>query len=166
VKINDALTGVRRLFLDTSPIIYHLEGVAAYQPLTDVIFQEIRKGTLEAVTSSVTLAECLVHPYRQGNAALVQQFRNAITAGINTLYVGVDAVAESAAELRARYNLSLTDAFPIAAALAAGCDAFLTNGAALKRVSELRVLVLEELMMESVAEAKDNEPDIDAGTTR
>jgi hypothetical protein len=59
-----------------------------------------------------------------------------------------------------------TDAFPIAAALAAGCDAFLTNDAALKRVSELRVLVLEELMMESVAEAKDNEPDIDAGTTR
>lgn len=110
-----------------------------------MIFQEIRNGTFEAVTSSVTLDECLVHPYRQGNAALVQQFRNVITAGVNTHHVGVDAVAESAAELRARYNLSLTDAFQIAAALAAGCDVFLTNDVRLKHVTELTVLVLDDL---------------------
>jgi predicted nucleic acid-binding protein len=77
--------------------------------------------------------------------ALVQQFRNVITVGVHTHYVGVDSVAEQAAELRARYNLSLTDAFQIAAALAAGCDAFLTNDAALKRVSKLTILMLDEL---------------------
>ncbi len=145
MKIADALSGVTRLFLDTSPVIYHVEGVAAYQPLTDVIFQEIRNGAFEAVTSSVTLAECLVHPYRNSDTALVQQFRNVITAGVNTRYVGVDATAESAAELRARYNLSLTDAFQVAVALAAGCDAFLTNDVILKRVTELTVLVLDDL---------------------
>jgi len=76
---------------------------------------------------------------------LARKFRDVITAGINTRYVGVDAVAEQAAELRARYNLKLADSFQIAAAIAAGCDAFLTNDAALKRVSEITILVLDEL---------------------
>jgi predicted nucleic acid-binding protein len=53
--------------------------------------------------------------------------------------------AEKAAELRARYNLSLLDAFQVAAAIAAGCDAFLTNDDALKRIPELNIVVLSEL---------------------
>jgi hypothetical protein len=52
-----ALTGIRRSFLDTAPVIYHVEGTAVYQPLTDIIFKEISVGTFEAVTSSVTLTE-------------------------------------------------------------------------------------------------------------
>ncbi|HEX9000361.1 MAG TPA: PIN domain-containing protein [Blastocatellia bacterium] len=145
MKIRDALVGVKLLFLDTAPVIYHIEGNPAYQPLTDVVFQQVQNGLPEAVTSSVTLAECLVHPYRHGDLPLVGKFRNAITTGIHTRYIGVDASAEQAAELRARYNLTLTDAFQIAAAIKAGCDAFLTNDAALKRVTELIILVLDEL---------------------
>ncbi|MGI0035237.1 MAG: type II toxin-antitoxin system VapC family toxin [Nitrososphaera sp.] len=113
--------------------------------MTDLVFQQIQSGMPEAVTSPVTLAECLVHPYRRGDMPLAQKFRNVITAGVHTRYVGVDAVAERAAELRARYSLTLADAFQIAAALAAGCDAFLTNDVALKRVGELAILVLNEL---------------------
>lgn len=145
MKITDALENIDRLFLDTSPVIYHIEGVTAYQPLTDLVFQKLHVGSFEAVTSSVTLAECLVHPYRHGDMTLAQQFRNVITTGVHTHYVGVDAVAEQAAELRAHYNLTLTDAFQIAAAIAANCDAFLTNDRDLKRVRELAVLVLDEL---------------------
>jgi predicted nucleic acid-binding protein len=145
MKIAAALANVRELFLDTSPIIYHVEGNPAYQPLTDQVFQTIQAGILSAVTSSITLSECLVHPYRRGDMALAQKFRNVITAGANTRYVGVDSVAEQAAEVRARYNLKLADSFQIAAAVTAGCDAFLTNDAALKRVSEITILVLDEL---------------------
>ena len=145
MNIKDALVGVGRLFLDTAPIIYHVEGNPAYQPLTDTIFQQIQNGVPEAVTSSVTLAECLVHPYRHNDLLLVQKFRSVITKGIHTQYIGVDASAEHAAELRARYNLTLTDAFQIAAALAAGCDAFLTNDTTLERVTEISILLLDNL---------------------
>ena len=151
MNVFTALTGVRRLFLDTAPVIYHVEGVSAYQPLMDVIFQAISSGTVEAVTSSVTLAECLVHPYRHGDLRLVERFRNVIMGGTHTSYVGVDSVAENAAELRARYNLSLTDAFQVAVALSANCEAFLTNDDALKRVMELRVLILDKPSNESVS---------------
>jgi predicted nucleic acid-binding protein len=57
----------------------------------------------------------------------------------------VDAVAERAAEIRAHYNLKLADSFQVAAAIVAGCDAFLTNDSALKRVSGITILVLGEL---------------------
>jgi len=145
MKVTAALANVRELFLDTAPVIYHVEANPAYQPLTDQVFQTIQAGTLSAVASSITLSECLVHPYRNGDMALVQKFRNVITAGVNTRYVGVDALAEQAAEVRARYNLKLADAFQIAAAIAAGCDAFLTNDPTLKRVSGITILVLDEL---------------------
>lgn len=55
------------------------------------------------------------------------------------------AVAERAAEIRARYNLALPDSFQVAVALESGCDAFLTNDAALKRVAEIDVIVLDEV---------------------
>jgi predicted nucleic acid-binding protein len=44
-----------------------------------------------------------------------------------------------------RYNLQLPDALQIATAISSGCDAFLTNDAALQRVIELRILVVSEL---------------------
>ncbi len=54
-------------------------------------------------------------------------------------------IAEQAADLRARYGLRTPDALQVATALAAGCAALLTNDARLQRVTELRVLVLDEI---------------------
>ena len=48
------------------------------------------------------------------------------------------------------YNIRLPDALQIAAALAAGCEAFLTNDGGLKRVSEIKVLVVSELVQVGV----------------
>ena len=75
----------------------------------------------------------------------ISRFRDVITAGVNRRYAGVDAVAERASALRAQYNLTLIDAFQIAVALGADCDAFLTNDKEPGRVSEIKVLVLAEL---------------------
>jgi predicted nucleic acid-binding protein len=65
-------------------------------------------------------------------------------ANFQTLPIDIKT-ATSAADLRARYNLRTPDALQVATAIAAGCDAFLTNDAALQCVSELRVLVLDQL---------------------
>jgi predicted nucleic acid-binding protein len=53
-------------------------------------------------------------------------------------------MACKAAELRARYNLTLDDAFQVAVCPVSGCDAFLTNDSELKRVSEINAIVLDE----------------------
>jgi predicted nucleic acid-binding protein len=146
LKVNAALQGVARLFLDTAPVIYYVERNPAYTALVDDIFDRIDAGTLSGVTSPITLAECLVMPIRQGLAQVQQDFSDVIVSGANVVFVVLDeAIARQAADLRARYQLALADAFQIAAALAAGSGAFLTNDHHLKRVRELPVLVLGEL---------------------
>ncbi len=146
MKITDALQNVSRLFLDTAPVIYYVENNPSYFARAASIFDRVDDGTLTAITSPVTLAECLVAPYRLGLTTLQQDFFDLIVNGNNTVFVSVDQdTARQAAELRARYNLTLTDALQIATALRAACEAFLTNDSALKRVTELRVLALDEL---------------------
>ena len=146
MKIEAALSSVSSLFLDTAPIIYFVEANPLYFAVVEAVFQRIDQGRISAVTSPVTLAECLIFPVRANDAALQKNFSDLIVSGNNTTFVFLNAEdARQAASLRARYNLTLTDAFQISAALASGCDAFLTNDNALKRVTELRVLVVDEL---------------------
>jgi predicted nucleic acid-binding protein len=60
--------------------------------------------------------------------------------------VAVDTtIAERAADLRARWRIRTPDALQIATALDAGCQAFLTNDHALRRVTDLQILVLDDL---------------------
>lgn len=142
----EPLTQIRRLFLDTAPIIYYVEENERYLPLVSIIFERIDEGTLTAVTSPITLAECMVFPCRLGRADLATAFNEVILRGHNTIFVPIDGgVADRPASLRARYDLSLADAFQVAVAVAAECDAFLTNDRRLKRVEELDMLVLDEL---------------------
>jgi predicted nucleic acid-binding protein len=146
LKVADALQGVTRLFLDTAPVIFYVERNPAFIAVVDLVFDRIDAGTLQAVTSPVTLAECLVVPLRLGKMQLQQDFTDLIVSGANVTFVPLDAaIGQQAAELRARYNLRLGDALQIAAALAAGCDAFLTNDLGLKRVQEIAVIVVVEL---------------------
>ncbi|MEW6364896.1 MAG: PIN domain-containing protein [Acidobacteriota bacterium] len=138
--------GVRLVFLDTAPVIYFVEKNLLYLPIVTHVFERIDSGALQAVTSPVTLAECLVHPLRLRNEEATRAFSDLIVNGDNTSFQRIDEhVSARAAELRARHNLTLADAFQGATALAAGCDALLTNDPTMKRVSELKVIVLDEL---------------------
>ena len=149
MNIYERLQDVTRLFLDTAPVIYFVEENAVYLPLVEGIFDLLDAGPLTAVTSPITLAECLVAPYRMNQPDLVQAFTEPITGGTNTIFVQLDeGIGKKAAALRASYNLTLADAFQIAAVLNTSCDAFLTNDVNLKRVTELKIIVLDEMKAE------------------
>src|SRR5205823_6661714 len=98
VKLAAAFAPVRRLFLDIAPVIYHVEGAVAYQPLMDWVFQNLQAGAFQAVASPVMLAECLVLPYRRADSLLIAQFRNALLSGVNTTYTSLDGCPDRAAE--------------------------------------------------------------------
>ncbi|GAX44346.1 PilT protein domain protein [Tolypothrix sp. NIES-4075] len=146
MSITDSLQGVNRLFLDSAPVIYAVERNPQYLPLVRVVFERIFSGLPMGIVSPITLAECLVQPYRLGQTELQQDFIELMTDNQNIEFVPIDdeTLAINAAEIRARYNLQLPDAFQITVALAAGCEAFLTNDITFKRVTELRVLVLDD----------------------
>jgi predicted nucleic acid-binding protein len=149
IKVETALKGVTKLFLDTAPVIYFVEANPNYLQVIESIFDKIESG-LAAITSPITLAECLVVPYRLGLTQLQQDFTDLIVDTDNITFTSIDdAMAKSAADIRARYNLSLPDALQISVAINSGCDAFLTNDIKLKRLAELRVLVIDELEIQA-----------------
>ena len=147
MTIEQSLEGVTRLFLDSAPVIYAVEENPQYLPIVREIFARIEESSPIGVTSPVTLAECLVRPYRLGQTELQQQYIELFFQTENIIFQPITnpSIALEAAQIRARYNLQLPDAFQIAVALAAGCEAFLTNDVTFRRVTELRILVLDEL---------------------
>jgi predicted nucleic acid-binding protein len=101
---------------------------------------------LVGITSAITLTEVLVQPFMSANVRLQQEYRDILLYSPNFEVVPIDLdVAERAADLRARHGLRTPDALQIAAALSSGCEAFVTNDSKLQRVSELRILVLDNL---------------------
>jgi predicted nucleic acid-binding protein len=142
-----ALKNIKLLFLDTAPIIYYVENNPRYFPIVEPLFSRIDKGLLNVVTSPITLAECLIFPYKTHSLLLEKIFYELITQGENTLFIPTnEIIAKQAAQLRSQYNLSLTDALQIASAIIAKCDGFLTNDLDLKRVQEINIIVIEDLI--------------------
>ena len=148
MKVYEALIGVERLGLDSAPIIYYVEGNYDFHSLCSPFFEAIANGTLEAFTSTITLPETLVHPFRNNDNSRITAFRNLLlhTKGIATTPLSV-AIADRSARLRADYNLRTPDAVQLATALHTSCDSFLTNDLRLRSVSELKIIVLSELQL-------------------
>ena len=143
MKLSTQIGKVKRLFLDTAPVIYYIEGDAKYLPHADIVFNALDNLAFSAVTSPITLAECLILPLRNADENVRKAFLELILNSQNIHFHSSDeTIALKAAELRANYNLTLTDAFQVATAIVTECDAFLTNDSALKRVNEIHVIAL------------------------
>jgi predicted nucleic acid-binding protein len=144
VKIEAALMDVTRLCLDTAPVVYLVERNPTFFDVVSAVFERVDEAQLRAV-ASITLSECLVGAYRMNQPRAAANFAQCLTQG-ETDFVQISAaIGDRAAQIRVKYNFKLMDALQIATAIASGCDAFLTNDAKSKRVTELRVLVVGEL---------------------
>jgi predicted nucleic acid-binding protein len=146
MNIAAALADVTRIGLDTAPIIYYVEKQSDYFPLSLALFERIGRGSLRGYSSVITLTEVLVHPRRTGNDTVVRAYEALLLDSERFSLLSINAaIADTAATLRARHNLRTPDALQIATALAAGCEVFVTNDRALRRVTELRVVTLDDL---------------------
>lgn len=154
MKLPDALRGIRQLAFDTAPLIYFIERHPDYFDRMLFIMRYVDQGLIAGVGASIVLTEVLVQPIRTDNQELAGRYEAVLTQSDNFRLEPVAThVSRAAADLRARYNLRTPDALHIATAIDAGCDAFLTNDLGLKRVTELKVLVLDELELPEDSEA-------------
>lgn len=118
MNITDSLQGVTRLFLDTAPVIYYIERNPQYFALVSVVFNHIANSGVMGVASPVTLAECLVLPAQLGQIQVRQDFIELLTETDGIEFVEIDqTIAGQTAQIRARHNLQLPDAFQVAVAL-------------------------------------------------
>jgi predicted nucleic acid-binding protein len=136
----------RRVAVDTSIFIYQVEGDTRYLNLTKLVFDWLQTPGTNAVTSTITMAELLVPPYRNGDERLVSEFYALLSKYPNLDWIAPDLeIADLAARLRAEYRLRTPDAIEAATALHTGASAFITNDAVFERVQGFEVLVLDRL---------------------
>ena len=126
--------------LDTAIFIYFIEEDPRFLPLLDPLFREADDGTRELVTSSLTLLEVLVVPFRVSNRAVADRYEVLLTRsrGIRLVALTQDQL-RAAAQLRATTGVKTPDALQLAAAIGAGCQTFLTNDRRLPLVPGLEI---------------------------
>jgi len=110
----------------------------------------VRDGRKVAVVSVVTQIELLIKPLREKDEFEQARVRSLLD-GRQVLVMDLDRhrIALTAAELRADYGLSLTDAAIVATALHAGCDVLVGNDErCARRVREIPYVLLDDLVKE------------------
>ncbi len=146
MKVSVALASVRHLYVDTAPLIYYVEENATYIARMDAVIDLIKHTPIQGVCSVITLVEVLPLPLHTGQLELMRDYRDILLNSREFVCLPINhQVAEVAADLRARYHLKTPDALHITCAITTGCDAFLTNDLGLKAVTEIKVIVLDEL---------------------
>ena len=135
----------RSIYLDTSAFIYFVERHPRYFPVCEELFRTIEAGRTKASTSTLTLLEVLVQPYRQKKDDLVLKFYALLTTYPHLTWVPMTLnVADQAAKLRAENGLKTPDAIQAASAIFCGATGFVCNDRAFDKVSAFESLVLDD----------------------
>jgi predicted nucleic acid-binding protein len=146
-EIASVLRSHRRVGLDTSPFIYHLAGTSRDAACAGTIFDEQANGAFAGVTSVLTLMELDVQPLQLSRTAVADEYEVLVANYPSLTIAEIDrATARRAAELRAAYRLRPADALQIAACLRYGATAFVTNDRDLRRVPDVQILLLDDLV--------------------
>lgn len=133
--------------LDTVVFIYFLEEHREYLSIIEPLFEEIDQGRREAITSSLTLLEVLVVPFRAGNLDLARRYEALLTGSRGLRMVEIDRdQLKAAALLRARHRLRTPDAIQTGAALSSGCMTFVTNDRDLPEIPGLQIIQLKDYL--------------------
>lgn len=137
----------RRIALDTSIFIYHLEPNPKYLAYTDLIFSWIERPESKAITSTITMMELLVLPYRDGDEQQANDLYGLLSTYPNLDWIAPNLeIAELGARIRARHRLQTPDALQAATAEHAQATGLITNDAVFERVQSFQSLVLDELL--------------------
>ena len=137
----------RKIALDTSVFIYQFEANPKYLPLTDPIFAWLESRDSQAVTSTVTMTELLVQPYRDSDRRRVREFYGLLSTYPNLEWIAPNLeIADIAARLRAVHRMRTPDALLAATAVYAQVTGLITNDSIFQRVDMFETLVLESLL--------------------
>jgi predicted nucleic acid-binding protein len=137
----------RRIALDTSILIYHMEASPRYLVLADAVFSWIERAGHEAVTSTITMTELLVPAYREDNERRVDEFYGLLSTYPNLRWMAPDLeTADMAAKMRAVYRLRTPDALQAATAVRATATGLVTNDPAFARIREFETAILDEFL--------------------
>lgn len=129
--------------IDTGIFVYLLEHHPKYLDIVETYFRQIQAGHIAAVFASIGIIELLTGPKQLGQYDIAHQYRDLLGGFPNLNIIDLnESVIDLSSDLRAQYHLSTPDAIHLASAIYSGADKFITNDKALKKVKEIKVVLL------------------------
>jgi predicted nucleic acid-binding protein len=130
--------------VDSSPWIVWIEGDSGLLPSVAPLFEEVLRGRMRVVSSTIVLLEVLTGAFRRRDDLLARKFETALCDVEGVVLVPVTReIAREAARLRGVHGLRTPDALHVATAIVAGAVEFVTMDRRLARVREIPVRVLK-----------------------
>lgn len=146
-QLNRLLKLHSRIALDTSVFIYQLQANPKYVGLTDEIFVWLQRPKSQGVTSTITMTELLVQPYRDRNQQQADEIYGLLSTFPNLAWISPSLdIADTAARIRAEYGLRTPDALQVATAIRSSATALITNDATFRRLVDVQIMVLDDLL--------------------
>ncbi len=140
----------RRVGVDTGPFIYQTEDHPTYGPVSNALFRWIAAGRSVGITSTLTVTEVLALPYRQAPPGVADDILGILIQMVNIEWLSPSiGIADRAAHARAAYKLRTPDAVQLATAITAGATGFVTNDQDFRRVTDVEVLMLDDVIRAS-----------------
>ncbi len=138
------MTDIKKIFLDTSPIIYYLQCSEPYYSNIKKFWKNYVRCNY--VTSAITITEYLTYPYQQNDMKIVNNFYSFLD-DMEIEVENIDKrIAEKAAKIRAEYKFFKTmDSLQLATACISKCDLFFTNDKQLRQFKEIKCITVGEL---------------------
>jgi len=143
----ESLRGHKRVLLDTSVWIYHFEQHPQFGEVATKVISDLEAGKFHGIASELTLAELLVRPLQLGRQDVADEYELLLShfPNLKLAPVSRDILLESAS-LRAQYKLRTPDAILLATALKERATAVVTNDVAWKKIADIKVIVLADLL--------------------
>jgi predicted nucleic acid-binding protein len=124
----------QRVYLDTNILIRLTEGLFDDRNLIDTVVADYVNSGAVFITSELALTEVLVHPIRQKNQRLIEEYGRLMTSFVKPHPVSRE-VLYLAAELRAQTaSLRTPDAIHVATAVLASAQQFVTGDQGIKQL--------------------------------
>lgn len=140
------LKDISRLYLDANVIIYFLEENTDFWNKVEQVFQECEANNIQLLTSDITVCECLMRPYKDGNYALIalyEQFFQSTSKTVNIAPVETSILLETP-KIASDTKLKTIDAIHLATAEFYSCDALLTNDKAFRSSEMVQIFQLSQ----------------------
>ena len=140
------MSGYKRIFYDTNPLIYYLEQSDVYLGRMKQFLKEQSEADADFVTSTITVGEYLTKLYKDGDEKLIADFKGFISVYDFDVVTISWEIAEEAAKIRGKYKgFKLMDSLQLATAKHSGCDAFVSNDLQLRQFAGLDILIVDEM---------------------
>ena len=134
---------MKKIYLDTNIYIYLFQENKKYYSTIETLIEKIRlDGSI--VCSTALLYELLSWKIPKSQVDILE--RELMSLDVLSLIDVNREISKIGARLTRTYNLSMGDAIQMATAIYTNCDTFITNDKNIRKIKEIKVLYLEDLI--------------------